>query len=249
MKYFFTTLLLLLCFNYLLGQQEPYSDIWRQPKNLTDSQGKKQGLWLILIDGHAYNIDTYVDDNRTGLSLAFYPDSIVSAALYYKNDTLNGPYKSYYKSGEILTEVTFKDGKRDGIETEYYESGVIASEKFYNEGELDSFYRVYNIKGKLIYSKIGDKSDLSSIMYRTSGEMFVLTDSGLNFSKQFNTDTSYNYPNYKSFIMTVKNNHNNQVTKLFYSTYPEFRLTRQIEYDSLGKLISDVKFRKRKKRH
>lgn len=77
---------------------------------------------------------SFMDGNKTGVWLSFYPDGKVLTSEVFVENVLNGPYSSYDRKGKMISTGNYINGKMDGewllhggLQKNIYEMGVLKS--------------------------------------------------------------------------------------------------------------------------
>jgi antitoxin component YwqK of YwqJK toxin-antitoxin module len=102
--------------------------------NFTDTEGKKQGKWVILgKDAHKpeYKDDQkveegkYIDSKKTGIWKEYYPNDNLKSSITYENNRPSGYAKMYHDNGKIKEEGMWKNNRWTGDYKLYYDNGQV----------------------------------------------------------------------------------------------------------------------------
>lgn len=169
MKYIVATLSMLIGGALLVPVQA-------QEINQTDSQGRKQGEWIMKKpDGTLVYEGRFVDDQPVGEFKRYYEEgglkaemdyrtpSEVYAKLYYPgkepvlmaegkyiNQEKDSVWLSYDPSGQLKSQDTYKNDVRQGRALVYHENGEISEETTYVDGERHGEWKRYYPDGQLM---------------------------------------------------------------------------------------------------
>ena len=159
-------------------------------QNLTDKNGKKQGVWSKTYpNGKIMYEGAFKDDQPVGVFKHYYesgklkirqnylPESDVSEVTMYEingttvsaTGTYNGKKKDgewkYYSEEKIIQSETFKDGIKEGLTKIYSKTGVVMEEIPYVEDKITGIRRLFLEDGKL-YSEVSYKNDVEEGYYK-----------------------------------------------------------------------------------
>jgi antitoxin component YwqK of YwqJK toxin-antitoxin module len=158
-------------------------DEWNNSQPMKDGRrinqytqnGKKDGLWISIVDGVINSEIEWVKGEVSGRYKLYHPNGIVKFdgemmdsefigewKRYYDNGVLKeigsyentkqvGLWKYYYQNNQIESIVTFIDGKPNGLAISYRSDGKILRKDLYKLGEKMA-YVIYNQKGDPIES-------------------------------------------------------------------------------------------------
>jgi antitoxin component YwqK of YwqJK toxin-antitoxin module len=126
-------------------------------QNVTDSLGRKQGIWVF----EAKEVDSLIK-------------GIPKIVCNFRNDTLNGYYRMFDKKGILRYEVNMVSGKRIGIGQIFTSSGRILAILNYEEDQLLSVSE-FNGKGKIYETTEyrGGVKEGINILYYPNGKMWI----------------------------------------------------------------------------
>lgn len=112
--------------------------------NFVDSNGKKQGQWIVTgkdKQGTCYKSDQkietgkYKDDRKTGVWTEYFCNGNIKNILTFKNGRPEGPAKTYFESGNIKEEGTWQANRWVGKYKSYSDDGKV-QELFFDEKGL-----------------------------------------------------------------------------------------------------------------
>ncbi len=106
----------------------------KDPINVTDDKGMKQGKWIVF--------------GTSRPDTCFLPTSKVEEGLYQDNRK-TGIWEQYYCSGTTRGKTTFKNGRPDGYTVMYHENGKISEEGTWKINKWVGNYRLYYDNGQL----------------------------------------------------------------------------------------------------
>lgn len=123
-----------------------------QDGNMTDEQGRKQGLWkkyhpngMLRYEGN------FKDDKPVGVFKYYYDTGKIQAKM-----THFGPeaYSNmYYETGELKATGKYENQEKDSIWTYYDVDGHTMAEEFYLSGKKEGTWKVYFPNGKVAEEK------------------------------------------------------------------------------------------------
>jgi antitoxin component YwqK of YwqJK toxin-antitoxin module len=136
-------------FNMLVAQTQSLDSV-----NITDSNGKRQGRWVItniLLKRECYAEDQkveegkYVDSKKTGFWKEYYCNKNVKSKIYYENNKPNGYAVIYHENGKIKEEGEWKNNRWVGAYKLYYSNGQVQQAFNFNasgkrEGKQTYYY-------------------------------------------------------------------------------------------------------------
>jgi antitoxin component YwqK of YwqJK toxin-antitoxin module len=114
----------------------------------------KEGKWQffsISINGYLILEETYTRNLRNGISLKFYPDSVVAEKLFYVNDIRQGEWIQYYPNGEVSLKSSFLNDKINGKFEVWYENGRKQFSGQYKNDTRDGLWQIFNPDGTIKY--------------------------------------------------------------------------------------------------
>jgi antitoxin component YwqK of YwqJK toxin-antitoxin module len=131
-----------------------------EPKNVTDINGKKQGLWLFLgkdKPDKGYPAEgkieegPYLDDHKNGVWTKYHKDGITPRLVgTYVHGRAKGEYTKTFENGQVKETGTRGNKKMTGTLKRYFEDGQISQEKNFNElGKEDGIQKMYYPNGQV----------------------------------------------------------------------------------------------------
>lgn len=158
---------------------------------------------------------------------------------FYEN---HGPYEDYFSNGQLNSKGTYKNGKQIGNWINYFDNGQLNSKStFTNTGIIqsnESYYKNGQLRSKTVYNDLGDVIDTLCVYYE-NGQLFTKTI----FDKEGNKKgiyTSY-YPNGQLMQTGAYAGIDYFAKKGIWQSFSkDGTLTREIEYDSKGKLLRNT---------
>ncbi len=114
----------------------------------------KDGKWQffsVLTRGCLISEEKYSKNLRNGLSLKYYPDSIVAERLNYVNDVRHGEWLQFYPNGSISLKANYLNGKVNGNFEAYFENGKSEFSGQYKGDLKDGLWRIYKNDGTIRY--------------------------------------------------------------------------------------------------
>ncbi len=152
--------------------------------NQKDSQGRKQGRWVILGKDKPYKgypddgkieEGNYKDNRKHGTWIKYYKDGKTPRVIgEFNNGRPKGKYKKMYTSGKVKEEGTFENGKHKGKYTKFFENGRLAQEKNFNEAGLEEGTQKYyypNGQVELELTKSNGVNTGKSYRYTKDGQL------------------------------------------------------------------------------
>ena len=145
--------------------------------NQKDSQGRKQGKWIIFGKdkpnrGYPENgkieEGNYVDNRKHGTWTKYYKDGKTPRVVGdFHHGRPKGAYKKMYPNGKVKEEGIFENGKQKGLYKSYHENGTIAQERnFNNNGEEEGVQKYYYPNGQVEYEFTKTKGVNTGTAYR-----------------------------------------------------------------------------------
>ena len=161
-----------------------YIEQEEEPKNFTDSQGKKQGPWIYFgkdMPEKGYPEEgkvkegPYTDNRKHGVWTTYHKDGITPRVVgKYVNGRPKGDYTKSFSNGQIKEQGTFGNKKMTGSLKRYFEDGTVSQEKSFNaEGKEDGPQKMYHPNGQLWleYEKVNGIKTGKKVMYTETGDI------------------------------------------------------------------------------
>jgi antitoxin component YwqK of YwqJK toxin-antitoxin module len=147
-----TQILFFLSFKMLAAQT--FEVVGNDTINLTDTNGKRQGRWVItnaILRRECYSEDQkveegkYADSKKTGFWKEYYCNKNVKSKIFYENNKPNGYAIIYHENGKIKEEGQWKNNRWVGAYKLYYSNGQVQQSFSFNpsgkrEGKQTYFY-------------------------------------------------------------------------------------------------------------
>ena len=140
-RYTITIVLVVLCFVQGAGQEI----------NKTDSEGRKQGLWMKYYDDNDSLLrykGRFVDDLPVDTFIYLYPTGELQTTLFHRKDGY-AISNSYHKEGTLMATGRYYNQKKDSTWNYYNELGIRISLEFFIEGKKYNSWKVFYPDGKL----------------------------------------------------------------------------------------------------
>lgn len=130
-----------------------------QGNNEIDSNGKRQGYWVItgkMTQLTGYGPDTkveegeYKDNKKVGPWNMYWPNGNLKSEVNYKMGKPEGMYKVYYRNGQVQEVGSWMNEMNIGTFKRYYESGKVQQEfEFKDNGLRNGVQKYYYPNGQL----------------------------------------------------------------------------------------------------
>ncbi|HOP00384.1 MAG TPA: toxin-antitoxin system YwqK family antitoxin [Bacteroidales bacterium] len=146
--------------------------------NITDQQGRKQGLWIkeypnknIMYRG------TFKDDKPVGEFKRYFPDSRLRSVLIYSNNSREASATIYHSNGYIASKGKYIDQLKEGKWQFYsaYVDGWLINEESYTanvrDGQSISYYQDHTVAEKINYLKGLREGEW--LRYHQNGKLFL----------------------------------------------------------------------------
>ena len=155
-----------------------------EPKNFTDTEGKKQGPWLYLgkdkpekgypAEGKIEE-GPYLDNRKNGVWTKYHKDGMTPRLVgNYVYGRAKGDYTKTFANGQVKEVGTRGNKKMTGTLKRYFEDGQVSQEKNFNaEGKEDGVQKMYHPNGQVwleYETKNGVKTG-KQIRYTETGEV------------------------------------------------------------------------------
>lgn len=114
----------------------------------------KEGKWQFFsstVNGYLISEESYNNNSRNGLSVKFYPDSIIAEKVTYVNNVKHGEWIQYYPSGAVWLKSYFINGKINGSFEVWFENGAIEYSGNYKNDSRDGQWVIFNNDGSIKY--------------------------------------------------------------------------------------------------
>ena len=114
----------------------------------------KEGQWKFFsarIKGLLLNEESYLKNQKNGLSVKFYPDSAVAEKVSYLNDKREGEWLQYHPDGKLSLKALYKGGMLNGKFEAWYPDGKPESTGSYKNNLREGTWRIFKADGSLRY--------------------------------------------------------------------------------------------------
>jgi len=114
----------------------------------------KEGKWQFfsaIIKGYLICEENYSKNLKNGVSLKFYPDSIIAERLKYINDIRQGECIQYYPNSAVCLKSNYLNDKLNGKFEVWFENGQIEFSGQYKNDVRDGLWYIYKNDGTLKY--------------------------------------------------------------------------------------------------
>jgi antitoxin component YwqK of YwqJK toxin-antitoxin module len=138
-------------------------------QNLTDANGRKQGVWAKVYPGtkvYQYK-GQFKDDKPVGTFTYYYQSSKLKAIVKHIEGTNRSEAVYYHENGLVMSKGIYKDLKKDSIWLNFGPSGRLSNKETYKNDLLDGKKIVFYVP-----EDIEDKSQLvMSVSFYKEGKM------------------------------------------------------------------------------
>jgi antitoxin component YwqK of YwqJK toxin-antitoxin module len=146
----------------------------------------KEGKWKFFspkINRYLVCEEEYKAGIRNGVSLKYYPDSVLAEKVIYVNDLRNGEWIQYFPNGIICLKANYINGKLQGSFFVFFNNGKPEYIGQYKEDTRDGIWKIYNSDGSLKYNikyldgvaedseKFKKESDLLDALEKNKGKI------------------------------------------------------------------------------
>lgn len=128
-------------------------------QNFTDSQGRRQGYWVIVGAfssdyGYSQNQKVeegeYLDNKRTGVWKKYYPTGSLQSEINYVENHPYGHYTTYHPNNRVEESGYWKANKNTGDFKRFHENGQLAQDfNFNSKGKRDGLQQYFYPDGTL----------------------------------------------------------------------------------------------------
>jgi len=136
--------------------------------NQVDTEGKKQGYWIIygadkpdkgFCATCKYEEGVYKDNRKNGAWIKYYPSGTNRLKGTYKNNRPEGAYTKYYQSGCVMTIGNFYNSDRNGNRDNFLDDCDLKKSEFGTKKPRT------DIDGNVIQKNIKDLEPIDTIVY------------------------------------------------------------------------------------
>ena len=173
--------------------------------NVTDKNGKKQGVWKKYEQGKLLYEGQFKDNVPYGTFKYYHKNAKLKSVTEFLQGVHKVKTTIYYENGRKASEGAFVDQQKDGKWQYYSESETLIKEESYAEGKRSGIWKTYSPDGKLLEecNYLNDKRNGLYKTYYLNGNV-SLEENYLN-GKTNGKSTAY-YPN--GNISVTGNYHN-----------------------------------------
>ncbi|MFN5147592.1 MAG: toxin-antitoxin system YwqK family antitoxin [Flavobacteriia bacterium] len=138
-------------------------------QNVTDSKGKKQGVWSKVYQGskvYQYK-GQFKDDKPIGTFTYYYESSKVKAIIKHSETTVRSEAFYYHENGKLMSYGIFNSQKKDSIWLNFGPSGRLSNSETYKNDQLNGKKTVY-----FVPEDPNEKAQvISAVFYYTDGKL------------------------------------------------------------------------------
>ena len=184
--------LLLLLFIGLMSSAFSFStDDQGGDTNLSDDQGRKQGLWIYLgkdrpsmgyPEEGKIEEGAYENDRKVGVWVKYHRDGVTRRLEgTYVNNRPSGPFIKYHANGEVKERGTWDRNKYKDTLIRVYENGVTEYEAFFNnDGNEEGVVKYYYPNGQIEfkYTSLNGTQTGEAVRYYENGDVKEIINYG-----------------------------------------------------------------------
>jgi len=137
-----------------------YIEKEEEPKNYTDIDGKKQGLWIFFgrdkpekgyPEEGKIEEGPFLDNHKNGIWTKYHKDGITPRLVgNYIHGRAKGEYTKTFENGQVKEIGTRGNKKMTGVLKRYFEDGTVSQEKNFNaQGKEDGIQKMYHPNGQV----------------------------------------------------------------------------------------------------
>ena len=162
--------------------------------NVTDKNGKKQGVWKKYEQGKLQYEGQFKDDVPYGTFKYYYDNGKLKSVTEFVQGVHKVKTVIYYENGKKASEGAYIDQQKDGLWRYFSNKDTLVKEENYSEGKRTGLWRTYSSSGELLEecNYLNDKRNGLYKTYYLNGNV-SLEENYLN-GKTNGRSTSY-YPN------------------------------------------------------
>lgn len=162
--------------------------------NVTDKNGKKQGVWKKYENGKLLYEGQFKDDVPYGTFKYYHANGKLKSVTEFLQGVHKVKTVIYYENGKKASEGTYVDQQKDGLWRYYSNKDTLIKEENYSEGKRSGLWKTFSADGMLLEecNYLKDKKDGLYKTYYLNGKA-SLVETYLN-GKTNGKSTSY-YPN------------------------------------------------------
>ncbi len=129
---------------------------------------KRAGKWTLYSGDIKISEENYVDGEKHGVSMNFYPTGELFDRAEWKNGVQEGKYEVFFKNGEPYMQCKYSEGKRNGLCLSYFKNGRVEMEAYYKNNLRNGEWKFYNEEGDHLYTLKYDEGKLLNPEVRDS---------------------------------------------------------------------------------
>jgi hypothetical protein len=175
--------------------------------NQFDSNGNKQGPWMIYSDSVLAAKGTYVNGKPAGLWTYYYKNGQIKEEGHYKHGTKDGMWAEWYPDGDIMWKGEWIHGKRQ-IEYAGTEAKVMVMAQDHPPGHIlaaDSVYslkiRIQNIPSGNLFVEVSS----GSITREDESDLFILnTSSDTNLTMAVGYIPDLEFKDFRNLVSEIQ---------------------------------------------
>jgi len=210
-------------------------------QNVTDSKGKKQGVWSKIYPGtkvYEYK-GQFKDDKPVGTFTYYYKSSKVKAVIKHGTGTNRSEAFFYHENGALMSHGIYRDMKKDSVWLNFGPSGRISNSETFKNGVLNGKNVIYYVS-----EEASDNSKrVSAVNYYLDGK---LNGESIQYFENGSVKEKGTYTNGKKTGIWERYHANGK--KMMLERYKEgIRHGWSYAYDESGKEIAKVYFYNGKK--
>ena len=162
--------------------------------NVTDKNGKKQGVWKKYEHGKLLYEGQFKDDVPYGTFKYYHANGKLKSVTEFMQGVHKVKTIIYYENGKKASEGAYVDQQKDGLWRYYSDKDTLIKEENYSEGKRSGLWKTYSSSGELLEecNYLNDKRNGLYKTYYLNGNV-SLEENYLN-GKTNGRSTSY-YPN------------------------------------------------------
>jgi antitoxin component YwqK of YwqJK toxin-antitoxin module len=162
--------------------------------NVTDKNGKKQGVWKKYEHGKLLYEGQFKDDVPYGTFKYYHPNGKLKSVTEFVQGVHKVKTVIYYENGKKASEGAYIDQQKNGLWRYYSNKDTLIKEESYSEGKRSGLWKTYSSSGELLEecNYLNDKRNGLYKTYYLNGNV-SLEENYLN-GKTNGRSTSY-YPN------------------------------------------------------
>lgn len=159
----------------LLWTNNPFLMAQQSAQNVTDSKGKKQGVWIKKrADGKLVYEGSFFNDLPVGKWKRYHPNGKLMAELDYggmAGDTCRTTL--FDEEGLLMARGAYYQQKKEGVWSTYNERGQLSGKQFYKQGLQEGIGEAFGAGGKLLEQTEWENGRLNGVskVYDPNGQL------------------------------------------------------------------------------